>query len=552
MATATTNTRSSSDPQAVDFKTIKLLGKGSFGQVWLAQHKPTSTLICLKAVADPDAGGASAQEVATLSQLNHVNIVRYLGSFRLGGGGGGSSLVICMEYADGGDLADRIKEAAWTQAFFSEREVLRWFGQLCLGLQHMHALRILHRDLKPQNVLLRRHPLGDRLLIGDVGIAKELSHTLDHAHTAIGTPQYLAPEVFQSQPYSFSADVWSLGCLLFEMTNLAPPFSGKSLNDLSVRVCTGRAAPMRSGVSTALADLIWDILQVNPARRPSVLALLQSPLAAPHVQEYAAEVLAEDDGRIPTEHDTDGPGRAELRRQLEECGLQPAAPSASGLVDRAREAEREQRLLGVLARLRRERDARLLRLAGGGGQGPAYPEQQGQDLQEEVAAGMAASTSSSTVGTSTDPARATTLRAGSLLAAAAAAAVEAAADATHAHTPPGSPSDGSSADPPAPVPAPASPSPSSPLTTLAERVRATRAFLGGTLGEVSLRRADELAAAAAAEPGGGGAEQQEARLLASEVFAGGKGKYVGVFLHVRALEARGQAGRPWGREMGSY
>lgn len=285
-ATTTTTPTTAPDPPeaAADYRPIKLLGKGSFGQVWLAEHRPTSKLVCLKAIADQGDGGST--DVATLSQLNHINCVRFFGSFRVG-----ATLYICMQYAEGGDMTRHIKEAAEAQQPFSERQVLRWFGQLCLGLQHMHGRRILHRDLKPQNVLLRRGPLGDRLLIGDVGISKALTHTLEQAHTAIGTPQYLAPEVFQSNPYSFSADVWSLGCLLFELANLTPAFSGRSLNDLSLRVCTGRTAPMRAGVSTAMRDAILNTLQVNPARRPSVLALLQSPLIAPHVQvrRFASE-----------------------------------------------------------------------------------------------------------------------------------------------------------------------------------------------------------------------------------------------------------------------
>lgn len=185
----------------------------------------------------------------------------------------------------GGDLAERIKVQARATVPFSEHQVLRWFSQLCLGLQHMHSLRILHRDLKPQNVFLRRHPLGDRLVLGDVGISKALKSTLDQAQTAIGTPAYLAPEVFNRSPYAFPADVWSLGCILFELANLKQAFSSPhGLSDLALQITQGRLAATRPGMSTAMLDLIQDVLQVNPSRRPSLASLLNSAIVRPHVQ----------------------------------------------------------------------------------------------------------------------------------------------------------------------------------------------------------------------------------------------------------------------------
>lgn len=124
------------------YQPIRKLGQGSFGQVWLVKHLPTARLACLKAIDEHGDGGRTSQEVATLSQLCHPNCIKYLGTFRVDG-----TVFISMQFADGGDLAGRIKVAAQAQAPFSERQVLGWFGQLLLGLHHMHALRILHRDL---------------------------------------------------------------------------------------------------------------------------------------------------------------------------------------------------------------------------------------------------------------------------------------------------------------------------------------------------------------------------------------------------------------------
>jgi NIMA (never in mitosis gene a)-related kinase len=100
--------------------------------------------------------------------------------------------------------------------------VLNWFTQICLALKHVHDRKILHRDLKSQNIFLTKKGM---IKLGDFGIARVLSDTKSKAKTVVGTPYYLSPEIIKSEPYSFKSDIWSLGVLLYEMCALTPPFN---------------------------------------------------------------------------------------------------------------------------------------------------------------------------------------------------------------------------------------------------------------------------------------------------------------------------------------
>lgn len=114
--------------------------------------------------------------------------------------------------------------------------------------------------------------------IGDLGIAKVLAQTLQKARTAVGTPYYLSPEIVQSQPYTLSTDVWSMGVMLYEMATLRPPFDAPSLHMLSMKIVRGAYTPISSNFSQALKKLVQDCLQVTPSRRPTVNAILKLPL----------------------------------------------------------------------------------------------------------------------------------------------------------------------------------------------------------------------------------------------------------------------------------
>ena len=171
------------------------------------------------------------REAKILEVLNHPNIVRFREVYKTKNG----KLCIVMDYADGGDIQSKIKDKYKNKKgdkleYFLEENILNWFTQICLALKHCHDRKILHRDLKAQNVFLTKRNL---VKLGDFGIARVLSTTISRAKTVVGTPYYLSPEIVENKPYNFKSDIWSLGVLLYEICALKPPFNATSLANLA-------------------------------------------------------------------------------------------------------------------------------------------------------------------------------------------------------------------------------------------------------------------------------------------------------------------------------
>ena len=135
-----------------------------------------------------------------------------------------------MTYAPNGDLRDRIREQRENQKYFPENVILRWFAQVVSAVAYLHSSGLVHRDIKPANVFLDEN---DSALLGDFGIACPIGSTRKNRdRITVGTPMYMAPEIIDGDDGDDKADIWSLGCLLYEMMQLKAPFSSSSLSKL--------------------------------------------------------------------------------------------------------------------------------------------------------------------------------------------------------------------------------------------------------------------------------------------------------------------------------
>lgn len=296
---------------------IKDIGQGSYGKAVLVQDRDGKMYV-MKVIdmsrMDSKQRKDAANEVKVLSSLKHPYIVSYRESFTEH-----RNLAIVMDYADGGDLHDRIVRTRKAGKAFPEEKILRWFTEATLALKYMHDKHVLHRDLKSQNLFLTSQ---DRLRIGDFGISKVLESTAAFAKTTIGTPYYLSPEICMEKPYSFSSDVWALGCILYEMAALRVPFDAGSLQSLVQKITRGPTPVLPSSYSPEMRQLSNDLLNRDSTQRPAAPEILQKPV----IQAEIRRMLREEQAKSAPKSD-DGRSSQVSRRPSEGALLSAGSPS---------------------------------------------------------------------------------------------------------------------------------------------------------------------------------------------------------------------------------
>ncbi|KAJ3336602.1 Serine/threonine-protein kinase 4 [Gonapodya sp. JEL0774] len=276
-----------SNPNDV-FDIISKLGEGSYGAVYKALHRRSGSLVALKIVPLDEGDLASiSKEIDLVRDTRSPYLVRFYGSLVNGG-----NLYIVMECCVAGSILDSMVLRKRT---LGEQQIACVCKFVLQGLEYLHSLRKIHRDIKAGNILLNAR--GEAKL-ADFGVAAQLTDAVVKRNTVIGTPYWMAPEVIQEVGYGTSADIWSLGITVIEMAEGRPPHH--NIHPMRAIFMIPTKPPPKfeneSRYSTNMRDFLAQSLVKDPAKRPSASQLLQHPFVrdAPNVavmSELVAETL---------------------------------------------------------------------------------------------------------------------------------------------------------------------------------------------------------------------------------------------------------------------
>lgn len=277
-----------------DFQILSKLGEGAYSTVFKARRELDNQIYALKkvkmdALTEKERENA-LNEVRILASITDPFIIAYKEAFF---DEESNNLCIIMEYAEHGDLQKRIKECVASKKYLPEKEIWKCVVHISKALQTLHSLEILHRDLKSANVFITSDGF---LKLGDLNVSKQASQGL--VYTQTGTPYYASPEVWRDEPYGIKSDIWSLGCLLYELAALKPPFQANDMSQLFKKVQKGTIERIPNCYSNELFGIIEQCLKVNPDNRPFALQTLKNPAVNMHIEEMEGYELVKRDSKV--------------------------------------------------------------------------------------------------------------------------------------------------------------------------------------------------------------------------------------------------------------
>lgn len=284
------------------YQKIKLIGKGSYGKVFLIKSLQTEKEYALKETVITKNKEIflyfSMNEINILSKLDNPYIISLKCAFKTQIDEQTEKLNIIMEYVDNGDLNQLITEYKDDEKIFPEERLLNWLFQLCLALLYLKENEIIHRDIKPSNIFLMQ---DDTIKLGDFGISKKVTIS-NEEKIFIGTPIYTSPEIIQKKNYSYKADIWSLGITFIQLISLRFPFVVDDNEDINNNILNKKFntkilnkekndfnEKIKKNYSKEFLDLINQMVMINPDDRPSVIDILNKNLIKQRMFNYLLE-----------------------------------------------------------------------------------------------------------------------------------------------------------------------------------------------------------------------------------------------------------------------
>ena len=338
------------------YDVLEQIGKGAFGAAWIIQTRgndsnPPRRFVLKKiplARLSERQRHLSLQERQLVAALRHPYIVPYHRSWIERS----HTVCIVMRHCDGGDLASAAWRARRRRERFPEQTLRRWLAQLLSALAYLHSERVIHRDVKCGNVFLTSPPgfepgtshaptnsinsWGD-VMLGDFGLARVVdANAADdvQATSTVGTPHFMSPEMLRGAKYGFAADVWSLGCVMYELTTLRQPFTAFNMEGLRRKILTSPPAafiqPGKQGEEDASLygdgwrATIRSMLRKAPEERPSASELLRvSDMsdAAADADARAREIETEKEAETRERRGGGRRGRGRARRRRRRRGV---------------------------------------------------------------------------------------------------------------------------------------------------------------------------------------------------------------------------------------
>ena len=254
-----------------NFEIICKLGSGGFSKVYKVKRKIDNQIYALKKVQILNLSEkqklSSLNEIRVLASIKNKYIINYKEAFI---DEKDCTLCLVMEYADKGDLEKRIKEQKEKGKYFNEKDIWKVFIQIVNGLKSLHDQGIMHRDIKSSNIFLFSNGMAK---IGDLNVCKILSKD-NLGHTQAGTPAYAAPEVWMEKPYGLKSDIWSLGCVLYEMITLKCPFREDNMMKLYNKILVGEYKKIPNKFSEELNWIVGKMINSEINKRFSCEEIL--------------------------------------------------------------------------------------------------------------------------------------------------------------------------------------------------------------------------------------------------------------------------------------